>query len=160
MPDTYDVERPPHFRETPEQRTRTEAEPYPPSDFPGGEETTPYTEQAYEPPEHEPLEVIVANMPAETENRDWSAGTMTVQDTRMVRLAGDSPTRRRLYIRNNDDADSVFLGRNQTDSLFAMYELVAGQSVEMFHQGEVWAISATGLTVSLAVFQEFVLREV
>jgi hypothetical protein len=85
---------------------------------------------------------------------------MTVQDTRMVRLAGDSPTRRRLYIRNNDDADSVFLGRNQTDSLFAMYELVAGQSVEMFHQGEVWAISATGLTVSLAVFQEFVLREV
>jgi hypothetical protein len=84
---------------------------------------------------------------------------MTVQDTRMVRLAGDSPTRRRLYIRNNDDADSVFLGRNQTDSQFAMYELVAGQSVEMFHQGEVWAICATGLTVSLAVFQEFVLRD-
>lgn len=158
MPDNVEIERPPHFRETPEQRTRTIDEPYPPSDYPSAEETEPYKEEPYA-PESEPLEVVVTNMPTEAEDRDWSAGTMTIEDTRMVRLAGDAPTRRRLYIRNNDDTDSVFLGRNQTDSRFAMYELTAGQSVEMFHQGEVWAICASGLTVSLAVFQEFVPRD-
>lgn len=151
MPDRVDIERPPHFRETPEQRTEIE----PTVDYPSAGEIEPYPEQPIELDEPLPVDTG-ATVPASEEPKDWSCSTVTVTDARHVQLAGVDNQRTRLFIRNNDAANAVFIGRGQTDPIFTMYQVEPGDFVELFHQRAVWAVCDSGLTAVVSVLQEFI----
>lgn len=156
MPERIEIERPPHFRETPEERTEI----YPTQDYASAPEIVDYPEQpAHVVEEDAPLQVDIGQSIPQTRPRDWSANRTQIQNTRTTHLAGWEPNRTRMFIRNNEASVSVFLGRNETDLVFAMYELGPGESIEMWHQGDVWALCDGSDTAYVSVMQEYTLTE-
>lgn len=155
MPERIEIERPPHFRESPEERTEI----YPTQDYASAPEIEDYPEKpahVIDAGDDEPLRVDIGQPIPQPRARDWSANRTQIQNSRTTHLAGWEPNRTRLFIQNNDASVSVFLGRNETDLVFAMYELGPGESVEMWHQGDVWALCDGTDVAFVSVLQEYV----
>lgn len=156
MPKEIRIVRPPHFRETPEERTEI----YPTQDYPSAPEMEGFPEEPFEPGDDEgPIQVDIGQNIGPAEPRDWSANRTQVQNTRTTHLAGWEPNRTRLFIQNNDATVSVFLGRNETDLVFAMFELGPGENVEMWHQGDVWALCDGSDVAYVSIIQEYTRAE-
>jgi hypothetical protein len=123
-------------------------------------ETPPTSEYGEEPPGESAVGVyLVAPPPNDETYVEWNAMTVTVGlDSSQV--ASQDRRRNRVILRNLSDADDVVLTRNSTDSEFMGFLLLAGQEIEMLHNGGIWARTPVGTVdgVLLAVLTEFSLE--
>lgn len=146
---------PPTWRMTPEERTQIEA---PPDYEVPGDEETPDVAVADE-DASEPLPVTIVDSPAPREAWRWSGSRYPINADRATRVAGQDLVRRRIVLHNNDSANSVFLLSNITQPVWSAYQLAPGETLELLHNGDVWAICDTGDTAELSVASEFAYRE-
>lgn len=147
--------RPSHFREDPNQRTDLNESTldYPDTDM------TPDTEEDYGWPDdirvESPVPVyLVAAPPADKTITDWSAATLTVSTTAVQIGETANRSRRRILIRNLDDANDAVILRQQTDNPFMGFTLPAGAEIELFHNHAVWIRSVT-TAVQVTALSEF-----
>ena len=146
--------RPSHFREDPNERTdlgRAEL------DYADEGQTV---HEVYGFPPNPRVEIpvpvyMVEAPPSDRTLRDWSAQTVTTNDTTSIQVgAAADRGRRRVLLRNLDDTDSVVLLRNSTDSDFAGYTLPPNTEVEFQHNHALW-VRAVANTPQVSVLSEF-----
>lgn len=149
-----DIERPPTFRETPQERTEP-----PPLDFPLGSDLG-FSDVAVEdiPDATIPVEVVNV-LPTVQPLTGWSTGQFTVDEFDATQLLGANRNRTRAVVTNNDDADPVFLTDDSTTPTQFGYRLGFGVSLELFHNRQVWARTATGVTCTVSVLAEYIIDE-
>jgi len=104
--------------------------------------------------------VVVAAPPIPTRVIGWRPFRVTVDDSRSVMLSGASKNRTRLFLRNTNAAagNSVFLMADGTHEPGFGYELQAGDTLELFHNDDVWARCAATQTATVSVSGEYVLE--
>lgn len=152
--------RPSHFGEDPNQRTDLNEATldYPDTDTaPDAPENYGWPESE-EPPHSVPVYLTEAP-PNDRALRDWSAGTYTADTVNAVQVgAAADRGRRRIVVRNLDDANAVFVMRDSTHQNFAGYKIPAGTSEEFLHNSAVWVRAETA-DVEVTVFAEFDVEE-
>lgn len=152
-----EIIRPPHYGEGPE--TRTEAGEAGPSyeDYPTGEDVG-FTGTPPETPEWEAVEVAIVSMPKPAQRRTtWRPTNAFVDGTRPTHLSGASMNRNRLVVKNTNAAGgaSVFLVPDATTPPNFGYELQAQDTLELFHNEDVWAVCLATFTATVSYAAEF-----
>lgn len=84
--------------------------------------------------------------PADRTLRHWAAGNTTVGLV-PIQLCGADRRRKRMLVTNTGDTNGLYVTRRDSDLGFMGYLLEANQSVEMFHNDQVWALAAANTTV-------------
>lgn len=147
--------RPSHFREDPNVRTDLNESTldYPDTDM------SPDSVEDYGWPDNirieSPVPVYqVAAPPGDKTLTDWSAATYTVSDNPIQIGETANRSRRRMLVRNLDDANSAVILREQTDNPFMGFTLPAGAEVELTHNHSVWVRALTD-DVEVTTLAEF-----
>lgn len=157
VPDGPD--RPSHFREDPNQRTDLNEATldYPDTDkAPDSPEDYGWEDQ----PERSVPVYLTEAPPNDRVLRDWSAGTYTVDTVKATQVGSAADRgRRRIVVRNLDDANAVFALRSNTDQNYAGYKIPAGASEEFEHNHAIWVRAETA-DVEVTVFSEFDIDEI
>ena len=162
-----EIERPPHYGQGPE--TRTEMGEAGPSyeDFPTGSDLGFAPMEA---PPDEAIQVEVVGMPPTPDRLlSWRPNNVLVQGLdvaasgsgRPAQIGGVNRNRTRLFVKNTNAAagDSVFLVTDSTTDAAFGYELQAQDTLELFHNEEVWAVCLPTETARVSYSAEYVIDE-
>jgi len=105
-----------------------------------------------------PVEVVVVQT-VDGPLIDWRSERFQVSD-RAIRVAGKQLSRVKLQLRNDDAANVIFLGPNESVSAQFNGQIAAGKELELdSSKGDVWAVCGTGLTAYLSIFEEFAVED-
>lgn len=149
--------RPSHFREDPNERTNLNEATL---DYPDTDQTPDVPEDYGFPlPERSVPVYLTEPAPSDRTLVDWSSGTYTADTVRAVQVGSAAERgRRRIVVRNLDDANAVFVLRSNTDQNYTGYKIPAGSSEEFLHNSAVWVRAETA-DVEITVFAEFDLAD-
>lgn len=100
-----------------------------------------------------PVRIVEGIEPREI--RDHRLYRIPCRAGKHTQLVGGNPYRRRLFVTNTHDTESLVLLREQGASPFTGFLLLAGQSVEIFSEQESWAIPSDSTDVVASVLDEF-----
>jgi hypothetical protein len=112
----------------------------------------------------QPLPVyLVAPPPMDVDRHVlWRGGNALIVSDRATQIAPKRLSRVRLFIQHqNPSGDSVFLVSDPSEPEWAGFELMPGESVEMRHTQDVWAITRVGDTSQrISISDEYYLVDV
>lgn len=103
--------------------------------------------------EDQPIPVYLVNRPEAPQIFDWTGGRFVITES-AVEIVGARRNRTRAVI-TNEGTDPVFLGRDMAVSTELNFRLAANASIEMLHNGAVWARCASGESGTVNVLQEY-----
>lgn len=122
-------------------------------DYPGPEDVTP---QAMEPDwsHDQPIPVYIVDRQETPQFEDWS-GIRVAVTANAVELVGARRNRKRCVIQN-EGTNEVYLRRTMDVNTTGLdFAVPANGSIEMLHNGSVWAKCAAGESATVNVLQEF-----
>lgn len=121
-------------------------------DYPDQDDKTP---EVMEPDwsHDQPIPVYIVERPEAPQVLDWSGLRVSVT-ANAVELVGARRNRTRCIIQN-EGTNEVYLRRDMAVSTGLDFAVPANGSIEMLHNGSVWARCATGESATVNVLQEF-----
>lgn len=126
-----------------------------------------YPTEEYPTPEYGPKPVpdpvlvsVIEPIPAAQPLFRFSAMTLTVEPGRKENIGGADRNRRKMIVKNNDDATSVYILGGKFDIAANGYLLKAGEELEMNHTAEVYVLNADAVeSVNVSVYAEYSIPE-
>lgn len=103
--------------------------------------------------EDQPIPVYIVERPETPQILDWTGNRFVIGEN-AVEIVGARRNRTRTII-SNEGTDAVFLARDMAVSTELNLRLAANASIEMLHNGAVWARCASGDTATVDVLQEY-----
>lgn len=109
--------------------------------------------------EPEPIPIYqVSPPPVAFPRKLWNSSQYKITDTPQ-RIVGGRRSRYSVAIVNHDAANDVFIGPEMGVQGVVNGKIIAGASIELTHNGSVWAICSSGLTATVSIFEEYQAEE-
>lgn len=109
--------------------------------------------------EPEPIPVYQVSPPPDAFPRKlWNSSNYLIKDTAQ-RIVGARRSRYSVAIVNHDATDDVFIGPEMGVLPNVNGKIAAGASIELTHNGSIWAVCSSGLTAALSIFEEYQAEE-
>lgn len=110
------------------------------------------------PPPPNPTPVYLTETPPTDRTiRQWTAGNVGATAVAQ-QLSGSDRRRKRMVVTNAGDTNELFVTRRQADLTFNGYLLEPNQSIELFHNDEVWCLCSPTETTTVTWLTEFELE--
>lgn len=103
-------------------------------------------ELGFTPPPNPTPVYLTETPPADRTLKQWAAGNATL-DLSPDQLSGADRRRKRMVVTNTGDTNAAYVTQRPSDLGFMGYLLEPNQSIEMFHNDQVWAMAAASTTV-------------